>query len=112
MHALLLDHSPKAAAPSNNIKIMIAATVSPAVAVFLLSSIIFFTVGALCVKLFQSKTVKDQSEKSTEVTSPAATQGHKMVPLYENVHESVMNAKNDYDLNENVAYGCVIVRQQ
>ena len=93
---------------------MIATTVAPAVTVFLLSSIIFFTVGALCVKLFQSKTIKDQSEKSTKVASPAATQGHEnlMVPIYETVHESVMNAKNDYDLNENVAYSCTVVQQQ
>lgn len=102
------DHSPKATTPSDNINFIATTAVAPAVAVFLLSSIIFFTVGALCVKLFQSKTVNDQSEESTKVTSPA-TQGQNMVPIYETIHESVVNA---YDLNENVAYGCVLVRQQ
>lgn len=101
------DHLPKAATPSDNINFIATAAVAPAVAVFLLSSIIFLTVGALCVKLFQSKTVNDQSEESTKITSPA-TQGQNMVLIYETVHESVVNA---YDLNENVAYGCILVRQ-
>ena len=58
------------------------------------------------MKLLQSKTIKDHSEESI---SPAIQSQNNMVPIYENVHESVPNSKNDYDLNENVAYGRIVV---
>lgn len=105
MHAP--DLSLKAAAPSGNTNI-ITATVVPVIAVFLLSSIIFFIVGALCMKLLQLKTMKDHSEESI---SPAIQSQNNiiMVSIYENVHESVPNARNDYDLNKNIAYGRIVV---
>lgn len=68
-------------------------------------AVIFFIAGALCMKVFHSKTVQDQSEDAIDTTAPAVES--QMVPLYESLHVSL--PKNNYDLKENVAYGHIAV---
>ena len=93
----LADVSPKAASSDSciNVIIMVISTIT----VFLLSSMIFFIAGALCMRLFQSKSIEEDSEGTSD-TAPAAIQSQPIPILYEDVH--------DYDFQENVAYGHVM----
>ena len=77
------------------------------VSVFLLSSMIFFIAGAMCMRLFQSKSIEDQSEDALDTASSAIQ--NQPVPIYESLHVSM--PRKDYDLKENIAYGHIVVRQ-
>ena len=104
-HALAdISISPKAATSTSvNVEI----TVTSTVAAFLLSSLVFFIAGALCMRLFQSKPIEDQSEAALDTAVPAIQS--QSVPIYESLHVSMPTG--DYDLKENAAYGHIVVQQ-
>lgn len=106
MHNALADVSLKAASSNNCVSIII--TVISTVIVFLLSSVIFFIAGAVCMRFFQSKTTEEDSESTmaSALDMASAAVQNQPIPIYENVHTSM--PMNDYDFQENVAYGHVM----
>ena len=92
------DNSPTAASYHN---VSLVTTVVSTVAVFLLSSVIFFTVGALCMRLLQSRPIEEDDGTLGNHMALEDVQSWP-VPIYESLH--VSTPRNDYDVKENIAY--------
>ena len=79
------------------------------VAVFLLSSVIFFTVGALCMRLLQSRPIEENDGTLFNHNMALEDVQSQPVPIYESLH--VSTPRNDYDVKENIAYDHIVVQQ-